>query len=82
MTRDQIIASLTNILVSQYDADREDINPDATLSDDFNMDSLDVVEFIMTVEREFNLIIPDSIGEEIKTFKDVVDYLEKYVGEK
>lgn len=82
MTREAITEKVENILVQEYDVDKEDINPESKLHDDFDMDSLDSVEFIMRIEKEFSLIIPDSIASDIKTFKEVIDCLEEYVGEK
>jgi len=38
------------------------------------MDSLDAVELIMNFEQEFNIAIPDSDVENIKTVKEIIDY--------
>ena len=39
------------------------------------MDSLDVVEIIMSLEDEFGVEIPDDEIEGIKTVEDLVNYL-------
>ena len=41
------------------------------------MDSLDAVELIMVFEKEYGISIPDSDAENIKTVKDIIDYLIK-----
>jgi acyl carrier protein len=43
--------------------------------DDLGADSLDTVELIMALEEEFNLEIPDSDAEKIRTVQDAIDYM-------
>lgn len=43
------------------------------------MDSLDVIEFVMNVEDEFGIEIPDSTLERIQTFQDLVILVEEIV---
>ena len=52
-------------------------NWNAHLTNQLGMDSLDTVEFIMEIEKEFSLSIPDAIAEKITTPKKMVDYLVK-----
>ena len=44
-------------------------------SDDFGFDSLDNIEFIMEVEKQFEISVPDEKAEKIKTVKDAYDLL-------
>ena len=46
-------------------------------SDDLEADSLDAVELIMAIEDEFGIEIPDEKAGEMKTVKDIVDYVEE-----
>ena len=39
-------------------------------------DSLDAVELIMQIEEEFEVEIPDEVASNMKTVKDIVDYIE------
>ena len=47
------------------------------LTKDLGMDDLDVVEFIMNIEKEFNILIPDEVAETLMTMSDVIAYLKK-----
>ena len=50
--------------------------PDSTsLTKDLGMDSLDKIEFVMTIERDHNLVIPDQDSEDLDTIGEWVDYL-------
>lgn len=43
--------------------------------DDLGFDSLDTVEFIMEIEKEFDIIIPDEKVERIKTIGEAFKLL-------
>ena len=43
--------------------------------DDLNMDSLDLVELVMSLEEEYCLEIEDKDMEKLLTSKDVIDYI-------
>lgn len=51
----------------------EDIKPESSLVDNLGLDSLDEVEFVMALEKEFGILIPDEKAEKIKTVEDAVD---------
>lgn len=42
---------------------------------DLNMDSLDKIDFTMSVEKEFNISIPDDRIDEFANYGDLLDYL-------
>lgn len=44
---------------------------------DLGMDSLDTVEFIMSIEKEFSISIPDPIAEKMTRLQQAVNYLIK-----
>lgn len=43
----------------------EKLTPNTRLIEDLGLDSLDVVEFIMEVEAEFGITIPDEIADQL-----------------
>jgi acyl carrier protein len=47
----------------------------ATFSDDLGLDSLDVLETFMALEKEFNIKITDEDAEKLKTVGSVIDYI-------
>jgi len=40
---------------------------------------LDVVEFVMEVEKEFNIAIPDDEATKLTTVGDAVKYIESHI---
>jgi len=65
------------VIVEQLNVSPDEVKPEASFVEDLGADSLDVVEMIMALEEKFEIEIPDSDAENIKTVQDVVDYIEK-----
>lgn len=53
--------------------DDVDRNEDQDLRKDIGFDSLDCVEFLLNIEKEFGISIPDEEAEPVKTVKEVID---------
>jgi len=47
------------------------------LLDELGQDSLDTVEFVMAMEEEFDINIPEEDAQNIKTVADAIRYIEK-----
>ena len=52
-----------------------EITPTTALKEDLGADSLDIFEFVMALEEEYNIEIPSEDLVSIKTVQDMVDYL-------
>lgn len=68
------------IIVDQLGVKEEEVVPAASFIEDFNADSLDLVELMMALEEEFSspnkrVEIPDEDAREIVTVKHAVDYI-------
>jgi acyl carrier protein len=50
----------------------------ASFSDDLGLDSLDVLETFMALEKEFNLKISDEDAEKLRTVGSVIDYITEH----
>ena len=68
---------MKQIIVEQLGVDEGEVTTSASFVDDLGADSLDRVELIMAFEEAFELEIPDTEAETIKTVQDAVDYIEK-----
>ena len=63
------------IIMEQLDVTREECIPEASFLDDLGADSLDLVELIMEMEETFAIQIADNELQQIRSIKDVLDYL-------
>jgi acyl carrier protein len=71
---------VSEIIVDQLGATREEIVPEASFIDDLGADSLDIVELVMALEEAFDIEIPDEDAEKIQTIGDAIDYVKERVG--
>lgn len=55
-----------------------EITPEKNLFNDLGADSLDVVELLMILEREFNVKFSEDDTANVKTVGDLYDMIEKY----
>ncbi len=66
---------IKKIIVDQLGVDADAVTPETTI-ENLGVDSLDLVETIMTVEDEFGVTFDDSDVEGLKTVGDIADYIE------
>ena len=77
MSQEEIFEKVKAIIVEQLGVAEASITMEASFIDDLGADSLDIVEFIMALEEEFNIEIPDADAEKVVTVGDVVDYIKE-----
>lgn len=64
------------IIVDKLGVEIGEVTEAASFTNDLGADSLDTVELIMELEKEFNISIPDEAAEKIQTVGDAISYLE------
>ena len=69
------IDKIKQILADTLDVNEEELSADTNIATDLGADSLDVVEILMSIEDEFNVEIPDSEIENIRTIGELADYI-------
>lgn len=73
-----IFEKLRELAADQFGVDADDITMETSFVDDFDADSIDIVEFMMAVEEEFEIgEIEENALEKIKTIGDVVNYIKE-----
>jgi len=66
---------IKEIIIEQLNVTEEECVPEAAFIDDLGADSLDIVELIMAMEDKFDLEISDDDLANIRTVKDVIEYI-------
>ncbi len=74
-----IFEKLKAIAVNQIGIDEEKVTPDSDIIKDLGLDSLDIVDMLMSVEETFGVTIDDGDVAEMKTVADVVKFIEDNV---
>ncbi len=66
---------LKELVVENLDIDPDQIDLDSKISD-LDIDSIDLVDFIMVIEDEFSIEFSDEELDEIESFADIVSLIE------
>jgi acyl carrier protein len=66
------------LIIDTLNFDDSEIKPESSFADDLKADSLDVVELMMAVEENFGVKIPDEELQNMKTVKDVCEYIDAH----
>ncbi len=68
------------IIVDKLAVDENEVTPEASFTTDLGADSLDTVELIMELEKDFEISIPEEDAQKIQTVGDAVAYIENVKG--
>ncbi len=55
---------------------QEKVTLESNIVEDLGADSLDAVEMLMAMEYEFSITLPDEVCAELKTVKEIVDFID------
>ena len=73
---DEIFERVRTMLAEQLEIDEDRITMDSNIMEDFDADSLDVVDMVMSLEDEFGIEVPDEEVEKLHTVGDVVRFID------
>ncbi len=72
----EIATRVKSIITDKLGVEESQVTPEASFTNDLGADSLDTVELIMELEKEFDLSIPDEEAEKIVTVGDAIAFIE------
>lgn len=70
-----MLEKLTEVIVEQLGVEESEVKLGSRFIEDLGADSLDLYEFIMALEEEFGVEIPNEDLGKIKTVNDCVEYI-------
>ena len=76
MTHEEIVNKVKDIIVDKNDLDPKEVTDNAHFENDLGMDSLDRVELVMEIEKEFKISVPDAEAEKAYTLNDCVEIVD------
>ena len=80
MNRTEIENKVRDFLIEDLEVDEEEIYPDARLKEDVGIDSLDFVDIVVIVEKNFGFKIKPEEMAGVATLNDFYSYIESKVG--
>ncbi len=72
-----VFERIREIMCEQLDLEEDSVTMESDIMEDFEADSLDLVDLVMSLEDEFNMEVPDDQIENSRTVGDVVRYIEE-----
>jgi acyl carrier protein len=74
-----VFEQIKALLAEHLGCDEDRITENTVILEDLEADSLDLVEFMMSLEEEYSIEVEDEDLERIKTVGDVVKYIEERI---
>ena len=72
----EIAEKVKAIIVEKLSVDAADVREEASFTNDLGADSLETVELMMDLEKEFDITIPEEVSEKIATVGQAIEYIE------
>ncbi len=79
MSRQEIEEKVRAFLIDDLEIDEEKIKDDAKLKEDMGIDSLDFVDIVVIVEKNFGFKIKPEEMKDITTLSEFCNYIEQKV---
>ncbi len=74
-----VLERVKKVIAKELGIEVEELNINASFTDDLGIDSLEIFEIVMSLEEEFDIEIPNEDIENIKNVEDISSYIESKV---
>jgi acyl carrier protein len=82
MDKENIIKTINNFLIQEFEIEGKEIFPGARLKDDLGLESLDFVDIAVIVKKKFGITLKGKDMICIKTMGNLYDYINDYIQKK
>jgi len=77
MQRVEIIDKVNEFLIEEFEIEESVLGMNAHLIDDLGIESLDFVDIVVTIEKEFGFKVKREEITEVRTLSDLYTYIEE-----
>ena len=77
--KDPVDSIVRDVLSEKTGIDFQLIQPDSSIDDDLNIDSLDFTEIIMEIEKKFRIKITDEESEKFRTVAQITSFIKRKI---
>jgi acyl carrier protein len=75
MTKEEIISNINAFLIEEFELEPGQLVPSAQLKNDLGIDSLDFVDIIVIIEKNFGFKVKGEDMVNVRTLQDFYDYV-------
>jgi len=79
MKREEIIEKVNEFLIDEFEIEESALQLDAHLIDDLGIESLDFVDIVVIIEKEFGFKVKREEITKVRTLSDLYAYIEKHI---
>jgi acyl carrier protein len=76
MQRKEIIELVNNFMVDEFEIEPEQLRDNTLLRDDLEIESLDLVDIIVMIEKEFKIKIKPEEIVKVQSMRELYDFIE------
>lgn len=73
LSKEEVYQEVKKVLVETFELNSEDISPEATLYQDLDLDSIDAVDLVVTLQEKTDKKINPESFKQIRTVQDITD---------
>lgn len=77
MQREKIVTIVNEFLIDEFEISPELLKPEANLVQDLGIESLDFVDIVVIIEKEFNFKVKREEMINVRTLEDMYKYIEE-----
>jgi acyl carrier protein len=77
MTKEEIFTHVSRVLVDSFDLDTAQLRPDSHLIDDLDLDSIDAIDLVVSLEEGTGLDVSEEELKSIRVVQDIVDLVHR-----
>jgi len=75
MQKEEVIETINRLLIEEFEIEEEQLKPDESLMETLEIDSLDLVDLVVVIEKNFGFkVVPEEMAD-IKTLQDFYDFV-------
>jgi acyl carrier protein len=79
MQRAEIIEKVNEFLIDEFEIEESALEKDAHLINDLGIESLDFVDIVVTIEKEFGFKVKREEITKVRTLNDLYHYIEERI---
>ncbi len=80
MQREQVVEKINELLIDEFEIEPEQIIPDENMLETLEIDSLDLVDIVVLIEKHFGFKVVTEEMSDINTLNDFYDYVFERTG--
>lgn len=75
VTQEEVYEKIVSVLVDEFEVDANNVSMESNLFTDLELDSLDAIDLMVTLDKELNIEIKTETMQDMRTIEDVCNFV-------